>query len=147
MVLKEGGFVCFLNLCHHPRGLDPAERDVSAHGCYFAKHLPAWQPYGAGTILIMTIPILLMRIQEMEQFAQVHKALWALRTQAACALGCRWILESPFITGESLIKLRPLYPRILNCKVGMITCLIHGVIERMKWDDVFEKIWKVPGNY
>lgn len=30
-VLEEGGLVCFPDLCHHSRGLGPAEREVSAY--------------------------------------------------------------------------------------------------------------------
>lgn len=61
-----GGLVCFPSLCPHAGGLGPAERDESAHGCYLCKALTCMTTLGAGTILIMTIPILQMKIQDTE---------------------------------------------------------------------------------
>lgn len=63
MVLEEGAWFAFPASAG---GLGPAERDGSAHGCYLCKALTCMTTLGAGTILIMTIPILQMKIQETE---------------------------------------------------------------------------------
>lgn len=102
-----------VGLCHHRRGLSPEEREVSAHQ-HFVKLLQEQQPCEAGAVIIMTIRTWGTRRREIEQFAQVHKAVWDLRTQTLKSGYWIWILVSP-VNSEPILS-RFKCPRFLNCK-------------------------------